>query len=271
MPALLRRLLAVADSDVLRGPLWHVFYEWLAARQPESFSMMNYGFADLDATICPEDGDALGLRLYDEVVGATDLTGRRLLEVGCGRAGGLLHLARRWQLHVACGVDFSRRAVALAQRRTAHLPFVRILPGNADALPLGPGSFDVVLNVESSHCYPSRPRFFGEVARVLIPGGTFLYADLFPGDAIGPVRTALGDAGLVIAEEHDITDHVTAALRLDEGRRVALVQKNLPRALHGSLRAFAGTTESPMYRSFIDGRRRYLRFVAVRAALSGRR
>jgi SAM-dependent methyltransferase len=39
-------------------------------------------------------------------------------------------------------------------------------------------SFDAVINVEASHCYPSLPRFLAEVARVLRPGGHFLYADV---------------------------------------------------------------------------------------------
>ena len=36
---------------------------------------------------------------------------------------------------------------------------------------------DVVLNVESSHCYGSMPRFLAEVRRVLEPRGYFLHAD----------------------------------------------------------------------------------------------
>jgi SAM-dependent methyltransferase len=43
-----------------------------------------------------------------------------------------------------------------------------------------------VINVEASHAYPRLPRFLAEVARVLRPGGHFLYADVrgrseFPG------------------------------------------------------------------------------------------
>ena len=38
-------------------------------------------------------------------------------------------------------------------------------------------SYDAVVNVEASHLYPDVPRFLAEVARVLRPGGHFLYAD----------------------------------------------------------------------------------------------
>jgi SAM-dependent methyltransferase len=39
------------------------------------------------------------------------------------------------------------------------------------------GGLDGVINVEASHAYPQLSRFLGEVARVLRPGGHFLYAD----------------------------------------------------------------------------------------------
>ena len=49
--------------------------------------------------------------------------------------------------------------------------------GNAESLPFADESFDAVINVEASHGYPDFPRFLAEVARVLRPGGHFLYAD----------------------------------------------------------------------------------------------
>lgn len=63
-----QRLLTVADSAPLRGPLWRLFYEWLATQQADVFAVMNFGYADLDAR-AGEPSDAFGLRLYDEVVG----------------------------------------------------------------------------------------------------------------------------------------------------------------------------------------------------------
>lgn len=50
--------------------------------------------------------------------------------------------------------------------------------GDAENLPFPDESFDAVINVEAAHLYPDYPRFLREVARVLRPGGHFLYADL---------------------------------------------------------------------------------------------
>ena len=49
--------------------------------------------------------------------------------------------------------------------------------GDAENLPFPDESFDAVLNVEASHAYPHFDRFIAEMARVLRPGGHFLYVD----------------------------------------------------------------------------------------------
>ncbi|MEE4247851.1 MAG: methyltransferase domain-containing protein [Kangiellaceae bacterium] len=39
------------------------------------------------------------------------------------------------------------------------------------------GIIDILINVESSHCYGNMPAFLREVERVLKPGGYFSFAD----------------------------------------------------------------------------------------------
>jgi SAM-dependent methyltransferase len=76
-------------------------------------------------------------------------------------------------------------------------------------------SVDVVISVESSHCYPSRPRFFEEVERILRPGGSFLFADLIlsgdKSEGMDVVSPQLNEAGLIIEECIDIAENVLAA------------------------------------------------------------
>ena len=47
---------------------------------------------------------------------------------------------------------------------------------------------------KASFCYPSLPRFLAEVARILRPGGHFLYADLRRRDGVAKWEEELGDA-----------------------------------------------------------------------------
>ena len=82
--------------------------------------------------------------------------GARVLEVGSGRGGGSRYIAPllssrpRWS-----GLDYSPDTVRLAKRSehgdTAQPCLSR--QGDAEHLPFADGSFDIVVNIESSHCY----------------------------------------------------------------------------------------------------------------------
>ena len=53
-----------------------------------------------------------------------------------------------------------------------------VVKGNAERLPFNDETFDVVLNVESSHLYTRRVNFVREVHRVLKTGGFLCTADV---------------------------------------------------------------------------------------------
>jgi SAM-dependent methyltransferase len=257
-------LQALYDYAVPRKLFWRLAYEWVAGEQPDAFSLMNYGYVADPAAPPPAPSDeAVCHDLYRRVAGAVPLAGRNLLEVGAGRGGGLAHVVARLRPKAAVGVDLSPRAVALARRRHAHVPGLSFLPGDAEHLPFGDASFDAVLNVESSHCYPSRARFYGEVRRVLTPGGHFLHADFFEAGAVPGVRAALGGAGLRVEVEEDITANVVAALRVDEARRRALVARTAP-WLRATFANFAAVPGSETFGLLERGARCYLRFVLAR-------
>ncbi len=159
--------------------------------------------------------DWVSERLYDQVAGGTDLTGSTVVEVGCGPGAGSAYLARTYSPASYLGVDLSKKMIAWCRERH-DVANLRFMQGDAQALPVASGSVDVVVNVESSHCYPSRLRFFEEVKRILRPGGLFLFADmLVPGGSKreeGEVVSALlGEAGLSIENYFDITENVLAA------------------------------------------------------------
>ncbi len=56
----------------------------------------------------------------------------------------------------------------------------KIFEGSALENPLPSNCLDVILNVESSHCYHDQPKAFSENFRVLRPGGYLLWADMRP-------------------------------------------------------------------------------------------
>jgi len=254
----------------LRQLAWRACYELLGARvrQPE-WTFMNYGFAPVGGAAQPlvldpaDEPDRYGIALYAHVLDGVAVAGTDVLEVGSGRGGGASWVARSLGPRTTTGVDLAASAVALS-RRDRRGPGLRFVQGDALALPFDDASFDVVLNVESSHCYPSVERFVAEVHRVLRPGGTFAWADFRGADDVAATRARLRSSGLVPVREDDITAEVVHGLRLDDARRAALVRDWIPRPVQPLFRPFAGLDGTRTHDRFTTGATRYLSAVLVR-------
>jgi SAM-dependent methyltransferase len=82
----------------------------------------------------------------DRLLGAMNLAGRSVLEVGCGPGGNLLEVAARGARRVV-GCDIAPTMIGLATERTADLPQVSCVQLDGKGLPFGDGEFDVVFTV----------------------------------------------------------------------------------------------------------------------------
>jgi ubiquinone/menaquinone biosynthesis C-methylase UbiE len=130
------------------------------------------------------------------------------------------------------GVDFSQKAVLFC-RQTRAVEGLSFECADAERLPFPDGSFDAVVNVESSHCYGSVPAFLSEVQRVLRVGGTFLFADFRPANQLAALREDLLRSGLDLVRETEITANVLASLESGEGRRLHLMKTALGESWRG--------------------------------------
>jgi len=267
---LLARLVAFATRTA-RGKrlLWRAWYQFLAARYPNPrWTFMNYGYRAPGATAAQtplpldsaDEDNRSCIQLYDLVARRAPVAGRELLEVGCGRGGGADYVARKLDPRRVVAVDLSPRAVALCRRRFAH-PRLSFEVGDAERLPFPPASFDVVLNIESSHCYGRFDAFLGEVRRVLRPGGHFLYADFRPSDEVDGWRASLLAAGFAIRAEHDLRPGVVAALDADDGEKRDLITRVIDRPLAGIFGEFAALQGSELNAALRRGDFGYRAFV----------
>jgi ubiquinone/menaquinone biosynthesis C-methylase UbiE len=137
-------------------------------------------------------------------------------------------------------------------------PGLRFVRGDATALPFPDASFDVVVNVESSHCYGSMAAFLAEASRVLRPAGQLLWADFRAVGDLPELRAKWSSAPLSLTYEEDITSNVMAALRLDDDHKRGLIEAWIPRPLHRAVRRFAATEGSDTFARFESGELRYL-------------
>jgi ubiquinone/menaquinone biosynthesis C-methylase UbiE len=163
--------------------LHRAVYEFALSEEAiRQLPFLNLGYhptADEDAgTITLSDGlerFQCNLNLYTQALGAIRLGGRDVVEIGSGRGGGAFALARYHEPRSYLAIDGCRRQVEICR---ALYPQIEFRYGNACALPLPDASADVVLNVESSHCYSDLGAFVAEVRRVLRPGGLFCLTDI---------------------------------------------------------------------------------------------
>lgn len=242
-----------------------LLYEQMSRRfGDDRLTMMNFGYGAGDAgghtlELAPEDEfNRFPIQLYHHVAARAALAGKEVLEVGSGRGGGARFLRSYLGPASVTGVELSASAVEFS-RRVHRVPGLLFLQGDAEDLPLEDRSVDVVVNVESSHCYGSVSRFLSEVRRVLRPGGSLVLADVRDTGELEALRRALDEHGpSVPVEEEDITAGVMAALERTVAQKEELLAQ-VPWPLRGTLRDQSGAPGGVVHRAFREGRRRYLR------------
>jgi 2-polyprenyl-6-hydroxyphenyl methylase/3-demethylubiquinone-9 3-methyltransferase len=100
-----------------------------------------------------------------------DLGGRLVLDAGCG--GGLVARELAAAGAEVAGVDRSLGSLGVA-RRAVGARF-RPAQGRLEHLPFADGSFDVVVAADVLEHLPDLPVAVAELARVLAPGGSFMF------------------------------------------------------------------------------------------------
>ena len=255
-----------ADDDSARNPITsradqvRHFYDSTAAASPD-FSLMNYGYADEQVAVeRVDDGpEHFCLRLYHRVLRDTDLEGMRVLEVSCGRGGGANFIKQAYRPRVVCGLDLSKGSIELARRRFGKQDGLRFEVGNAERLPYEDDEFGVVLNVEASHLYDDREKFFCEVRRVLVSGGWFFFTDLF--DSGVECASILRRCGFSIEAMDDITANVLEALRRDSVRREKIIEETIEPGMREEYKNWSGIENYRAYNRLRNGDWTYLSYM----------
>ncbi len=200
-----------------RRVFWTKQYNYIAEMLNDDYIFMNLGYASIEpgSKELPlrtlSQVDLLSEDLYRHVIGDTELQHKDVLEVGCGRGGGSLFIERYYNPRSLAAVDIAYEVIKRSKKAYKKNK-IKFQQADAMSLPFSDNSFDVVINIESSHCYPSRKKFFQESFRVLRPGGYFLYADLisFFADNVSlkQIKKYLINSGYKTIREQDITKNV---------------------------------------------------------------
>ena len=117
-----------------------------------------------------------------------DLSGKKVLDIGAGYGGGARRIASEHDAgHVTC-LNIAPAENARNRKLTAEQGLedrVSVVEGSFDDLPFEDASFDVVWSQDAILHAPDRGVVLSEVARVLKPGGDFIFTDPMQADGIG--------------------------------------------------------------------------------------
>jgi SAM-dependent methyltransferase len=256
--SVLERLFSIGP---IRKVIWQLWYPFLTRRlRGEEVLFLNYAFETdrpVGLSLDPDDEpNRACIQLYHHVASQVDLRGKDVLEVSCGHGGGASWITRTMQPASYTGLDLNPTGIRFCQQRH-RVPGLQFVQGNAQHLPFLDQSLDAVINVEASHCYPDFGGFLAEVARVLRPGGHFLYADFRFRDQWAEWETAIAKAPLKIVQTRNIRDEVLRGMETNAARSEALICQRLPKFLHSLGRDFAGLPGSRVYDALKSGELAY--------------
>ena len=236
---------------------WRAWYNIFARKAySHDFYFMNYGFSDENFFIeidPEEERERYPAQLYHHTASQENISEKKVLEVGSGRGGGASYVSRYLKPKSVVGIDISKNAVRLCNSTHQH-PNLSFCVGDSEKIPFEDESFDVVLNVESSHCYGNIPLFLTEVKRILKPGGFFLWADFRLTKKMSVLFNCFLDSGLEKIREKDITSSVVNALKKMSKERKEKIKKHVPKPIQSVFMSYAGIEGSEVYDSFIQKR-----------------
>lgn len=158
--------------------------------------------------------------------------GEHVLDVGSGLGGPARCLASRFGCAVT-GLDLTPDYVTIARDltiRTGLEDRIAFVVGSALAMPFADGRFDAAINFHVAMNIRERDKLYGEVARVLKPGGVFCLYDVMRDAGDGELHFPLHWADTP-ETSHLTTPSGTAALLEAAGFRVEEVEERKDIAL----------------------------------------
>src|SRR5271163_2238051 len=221
--------------------LWYPISTRLMASDELVF--MNWAYEEDPPMALPlepsDEHNRFFIQLYSCMATQADLSGKRVLEVSCGHGGGASYLVRTLHPASYTGLDLNPAGIEFCRKRH-NLPGLDFVHGDAENLPFDDQSFDVVLNVEASHCYPRFLRFLAEAGRVLRPGGHFLYCDLRPTVQVAGWESDLANAPIRQLSLREINAEVLRGMEKRAARSRELIDRHWPSILNIFAPEFTG-------------------------------
>ena len=240
---------------------WVKWYDVFAKKARNSnLKLMNYGYDSLELDLELEDDDKnerYPIQLYHFVSSHVDIKNKNILEVGSGRGGGASYIARYLKPFSITGIDISNEAVNLCSK-FYDVPNLNFLYGDSENIPFSDNSFDVLINIESSHCYGDMSKFLSEAYRTLKKDGFFLFCDFRTLDGLQELYDQLSSSDFKFLNRIDITSNIIQGLDKLSEYREDQIDKSVSIFIKKLFKTYAGIKGTEIYNSFANNSMVYI-------------
>lgn len=156
--------------------------DYYDSEEADDFYRQVWGGEDIHIGIYTHTDDisAASRQTVDHMIGKLgDVAGKQVVDLGAGYGGAARVLAREHGAHVTClnlsTVENERNRMLTGKAGLEDK--VEVVDGSFDAMPFADASFDVAWSQDAILHAPDRCAVLDEVARVLKPGGLFVFHD----------------------------------------------------------------------------------------------
>ena len=243
----------LTKMEFFKSPFW--YERVMMGMEKTGGKFVNYGYLpqpeeDLNFQLNPEDEpNRLFLNLVEQVIGNLDLSEKRILILGSGRGGNADYIARYKNPREIIAVDRSERAISFSSGEYSDecLAFINSSIEDLDINNLG--KFDIVLSIESSHCFDQNI-FLEKTKELLGQDGRFILADFRSIHQIEALVSGIQERDMQIIKQKDITQNILLAMENQTEERMRQIKEVMPSFLHGVVGEFVGIKNSGIYTKF---------------------
>jgi ubiquinone/menaquinone biosynthesis C-methylase UbiE len=169
-------------------------------------NFMNHGYYPKDNILSGSDLlMPYSATLYKKLLDNVETSGLKILDVGCGRGGGVNTYKKYFDFEEIHGCDNNEKNLNYCNSYSTDINFKL---SDAQKLEYPDNYFDIVTNVESMHCYENVNLFLTESSRVLKPNGLLIITDVMALDKKNSSYNALN-----LVSDIDITKNVAEACK----------------------------------------------------------